>query len=1373
MFLINGIAVAIFLISSSAGALNGFVLKPEKLDVPINDSLEFLYYFQEPILTHEKLGTYISINETEPYGNPGEPVLPIKTIKILLPADKQVKNIKVTPRNGYLLPGTYKIAPGQYVYPLSFSGEIRPTEPDPQIYDSYNMFPGHCYKSVSTQQLCGYTILIMNIYPIQYIPKAGELYFYPELKVTIDLCQNSGTSNTLLCRSLPQDIARVKNMVENPNMITSYASEKGRRETIGEKGALVDSTDTYTYVVITNEALRDSTGEYTFQDLVASKIAKGISATIVTVEDIKACSDYWWDGLYGDGDPIFNDTACQIRNFIKDAYENWETEYILLGGDGDGADVGGESGDNIIPARLLYATIGIPPLPFNISDLVASDVYYAGLNGMWNNPENPFPTNKDLSIADPGVNGSGGGFLDNPTIDSNDFIVGSDAMLWNCTNASTGGWRTGRCNLTIDPPYLDISEKKWLHFDVKATGNITQLGNVILRSSNGKRMAFYQCGIDPAWSMWSLHKNTWSTEHIFLDYLGSVEEGFNWHEVDSISIEVRACYSLTLEDTVRIDGLYFSDFCDAYWGEPGEDDLLAEVFVGRAPVDNDIELSNFVRKTLAYETTDDPYLQDVWMVGEHLGFGGSAEWGGNFKDEIKNGCSRYGYVTEGFPPEYDVNTLYDRDWQEHGWPQPDHGTGGWPKSEITNIINNGVHIINHLGHGNNYHVMKLDEPVFMRSGDISGPCHDIINLTNEDYFFMYSQACLAGSFDNAYPLGFDYGLTEDLVYLENDSIVEYMVTAEHGAFACIANTRYGLGYSSTDAPSQRFDREFWDAVFGEDIRNLGKANQDSKEDTIGQIDRYGIRYCYYTVTLFGDPELSIKKYPPVICGDANNDGTINVADVVYLINYLFIGGPAPVPDLCVGDANGDSMVDISDVVYLTNYLFVGGPNPGGCCIPIPPPLEADAHGPYVGNTCDPMYFTGTATGGCPPYIQWQWDFGDGTNSIEKNSSHVYILPGEYLATLIVTDSQGNTDNNTASVTIKVMDANAHGLYAGVVNEPVQFIGSVCGGTPLYTWLWNFGDGDTSTLQTPVHTYDTEGKYIVTLTIIDSNGVTDSDTTLAIIGLYLMLVDNTSGTAGETGHVICINGTWNDTLSAYTLGMYFDETKIEIIDVILQDTVVDFPGQGDWHIMTWGATSGYLQALAIFDFSHPVYLPPGSGTLFKVVVSIKEDASNGPTALDLAAQGCYFINKSAFSIYPNLVDGVLTISGGNNLPTAPGNPNPANHATDVSVNAVLSWTASGDPDPGDTVTYDVYFGTTTPPTTKVSSNQSVTTYDPGTMNYDTKYYWQIIAWDNHNASNSSLIWDFTTASPVTCTLEQPVHHQKSVPTRATPRMIQEH
>jgi hypothetical protein len=64
-----------------------------------------------------------------------------------------------------------------------------------------------------------------------------------------------------------------------------------------------------------------------------------------------------------------------------------------------------------------------------------------------------------------------------------------------------------------------------------------------------------------------------------------------------------------------------------------------------------------------------------------------------------------------------------------------------------------------------------------------------------------------------------------------------------------------------------------------------------------------------------------------IRGDANGDGVINIADVVYLVNYLFTGGTAPNP-LWVGDATSDGKVDIADVVYLVNYLFAGGPPPG-------------------------------------------------------------------------------------------------------------------------------------------------------------------------------------------------------------------------------------------------------------------------------------------------------------------------------------------------------------------------------------------------------------------------------------------------------------
>ncbi len=65
---------------------------------------------------------------------------------------------------------------------------------------------------------------------------------------------------------------------------------------------------------------------------------------------------------------------------------------------------------------------------------------------------------------------------------------------------------------------------------------------------------------------------------------------------------------------------------------------------------------------------------------------------------------------------------------------------------------------------------------------------------------------------------------------------------------------------------------------------------------------------------------------PYIRGDANGDGVINAADVVYLINYLYIEGPAPVP-LEAGDVNCDGTINAADVVYLINYLYIGGPPP--------------------------------------------------------------------------------------------------------------------------------------------------------------------------------------------------------------------------------------------------------------------------------------------------------------------------------------------------------------------------------------------------------------------------------------------------------------
>jgi hypothetical protein len=67
-----------------------------------------------------------------------------------------------------------------------------------------------------------------------------------------------------------------------------------------------------------------------------------------------------------------------------------------------------------------------------------------------------------------------------------------------------------------------------------------------------------------------------------------------------------------------------------------------------------------------------------------------------------------------------------------------------------------------------------------------------------------------------------------------------------------------------------------------------------------------------------------QRFTPGLHGDANGDGSVDIADVFYLINVLFASGPFP---FGASDVNGDGNVDVADVFYLINFLFASGPAP--------------------------------------------------------------------------------------------------------------------------------------------------------------------------------------------------------------------------------------------------------------------------------------------------------------------------------------------------------------------------------------------------------------------------------------------------------------
>jgi len=140
------------------------------------------------------------------------------------------------------------------------------------------------------------------------------------------------------------------------------------------------------------------------------------------------------------------------------------------------------------------------------------------------------------------------------------------------------------------------------------------------------------------------------------------------------------------------------------------------------------------------------------------------------------------------------------------------------------------------------------------------------------------------------------------------------------------------------------------------------------------------------------------------------------------------------------------------------------------------------------------------------------------------------------------------------------------------------------------------------------------------------------------------------------------------------------------------------------------------------------------------------ASNGSKScsisnLEYSAMYHWFVNSTDGESSTKEIYLFTTEESPNNPPYVPSDPSPFDGEINVEVNVDLSW-VGGDPDPGDTVDYVVYFGTDPYPPI-VEYSQEETTYDPGVLEYGTTYFWKIVSWDNHADYSVGPIWSFTT------------------------------
>ncbi|MFL5764854.1 MAG: PKD domain-containing protein [Bacteroidia bacterium] len=176
-----------------------------------------------------------------------------------------------------------------------------------------------------------------------------------------------------------------------------------------------------------------------------------------------------------------------------------------------------------------------------------------------------------------------------------------------------------------------------------------------------------------------------------------------------------------------------------------------------------------------------------------------------------------------------------------------------------------------------------------------------------------------------------------------------------------------------------------------------------------------------------------------------------------------------------------------------------------------PPVNAD-FAIDTASGCAP--FTVDFTNTSSSFGTYLWDFGGGdTTSVIYNPTHTFPTPGTYTVTLILNNSACKIAD-TATTIINVYP----GVIAnfGLANAPCSNTITLTDSSAVTptAWQWNFGDGGTSTLQNPSHTYPTNGNYDVTLIATTSNGCADT----AIVNF-----DNSGGVTVGPGGIVCPGG----------------------------------------------------------------------------------------------------------------------------------------------------------------------------------------------------------------------------------------------------------
>ena len=922
--------------------------------------LEQVYTFDVPVVEAVKIDGQlydrVIMSQAPNSGQIGRPALPARGARILIPYGERVVSVTVSGESRHVMGEGYLVEPVEQPFVLSAApADIPPLVVDSATYSLQTPFPASRFVSKGRQVCRGYEILILKLQPVEYVPATGELSYYAELQVRV-VTEQADQPNSLL-RNLSDDSRMTAAIVDNPTALTTYPAFFER------------SSADYDLLIITPTYLSSS-----FQPLKDYHDTTGILTEIHTLDQIGASDpnsirdyirqQYLERGieyvlLGGDDDLIPALDAYVVSFDVPDAPIDYHMPcdfyYSHLDGtfnfDGDALwaePTDGEGGGEIdlLPevhvGRVSANTIQ------EVANLVNKTLSYAAANGDY--------LQKVLLAAEQ-LNFTGLGEYGGYAME--EMVDGSDTHGYETVGFPSDIYDIEKLYDLYSEPY-----NRWYYPEIINRMNagvhiIDHLGH----SNNNYAMRTDTTVI----------KQELTNDEYFFAYAEGCSAGTfdymdGWAEFMTVKLEhgafgcvANARLGLGARSTAHPVHVFNREFWDAIY-KNGEAGPQLGKGMSDARADHAYHIDDPGIRWTFYETTlfGDPALAIKTVRSLALSFPNGAPTHLLPLEEISFEVTVHG-VGEGMPAPGTGLLHYSIDGGDYGV-SPLVPLTGDQYQAILPALDCGRSVAFYVSFEEDYtgllkYYPEPDSPL------VALTVTDEIVLFEDDFEVDGDWAISGGLWERGVPMGLG---GEELQYPAPDptegcsgtAVMGYNLAGDYEnnlpethitspAVDCSDMENVHLRFCrwlAVEAPAYDHarvqassDGTVWETLWENPATIADIDWQETDFDisaiadnqstvyvrfTMGPTDG-GLVYAGWNIDNVRLVSLACESF---ICGDMDNNETVDISDLTYLVEYLFGGGPPPpVPD--AADVDGSQELNISDLTYMVDYLFGGGPAP--------------------------------------------------------------------------------------------------------------------------------------------------------------------------------------------------------------------------------------------------------------------------------------------------------------------------------------------------------------------------------------------------------------------------------------------------------------